>query len=80
MTLEVITAISLCSLRTGYSAALLAPSEKFLSFNVQTAKSINQNQIFVYCVNVKEKTIHILIITLTEASMIYREKVPKFRI
>ena len=40
----------------------------------------NQNQIFVYCVNVKETTIYILIIAATDTSMIYRVKVPKFNL
>jgi len=31
------------------------------------------SQVFVYCVNAKEKTDYILIIALTDASMIYRE-------
>ena len=37
----------------------------------------NQNQIFVYCVTVKEKTVYILIIAVTDASMIYTAKLPK---
>ena len=31
------------------------------------------SQVFVYCVNVKEKTNYILIIAVTDASMMYRE-------
>jgi len=37
-------------------------------------------QIFVYCVNVKNKTIYKLIIAVTDASMIYREKAPKLNL
>ena len=33
----------------------------------------NRASEFVYCVNVKEKTGYILIIAVTDASMIYRE-------
>jgi len=40
--------------------------------------SSNQsNQIFVYCLNVKNKTIYkVLIIAVTDAGMIYRQKAP----
>jgi len=41
---------------------------------------IKSNQIFVYCVNVKNRqfvNINIITIAVTDAVMIYREKVPK---
>ena len=37
------------------------------------ALRVKSSRVFVYCVNVKEKTDYILIIAVTDASMIYRE-------
>jgi len=55
-------------------------SQNAAEFSMSERQSPNQsiNQIFVYCVNVNEKTVYILIIAVTDASMIYREKVPEF--
>lgn len=38
------------------------------------------HQIFNYCVNVKENTIYILFIVVTNASMTYKEKVPTLKL
>ena len=51
-----------------YQKSMPHPTRKPCYFRLSKS-----SQVFVYCVNVKEKTDYILILAVTDTSMIYRE-------